>query len=981
MGRMGLALVVGPAKAGKIARLLEGYLAEIERDPVLIVPNRADVERIERDLLRRAGALLAGSIGTFDDVFEGLAHGAADTRPVASNAQRALVARRSLGRTALNGLGRSARFAGFADALLAVLSELESGLLDPDQLEGDLAHLYAAYRAELETLALWDRDLLRRRAVERLRSELDAWDGRPVFAYGFEDLTGAEWGLLEALSGRAEVTVSLPYEPGRAAFASLRRTQEDLAALAAGRIDELPARSGEYGHAALAHLERHLFADEPPAAPDLEGAIRFFEGAGARGALELVAEEIRELTAAGTLLEEIALFVPSIERWRAPLETVLGTLGIPFAIEGRVRLGQTALGQALLSLLRFEWQQGERGDLYRFLRSPYSGFARSNVDFLEGRLRGRGVNARESVEEETIRLRDGQPLPPLEALRGARGPVAAVRTIATAMLRAAHGLDAPPVGEASRSDLRACEAVTRVLDELDGWYGLGGELSAADVVAAIEHAEVRLGSAGERGRVAILDLARARTRRFDSVFLLGLEEGTLPRRGAASPFLDDEERGELDQRSAARLARPDAVERERYLFYTACTRATRRLTLVREAAGEEGSPREPSPFWEEVAALFDHADVRRWTRRRPLSQLTWELEAAPTERERLRALALLAAREPGDAEAIASANGWERRLRRALGAFARETRLRHPRVLAELGGKTPFNVTELERFADCSSAWFFERLISPRQIDRRVDAMLRGSVAHTTLHRFYAGLPRELGSDRVTEERLDDAIAFLGECLVGALQGVKMEMTELERRELEQSLRRDLEQLIRDEARAPLPLVPRRFEVGFGSERSAPELQRGLDLGDGITLSGKIDRIDVDPGSARGIVQDYKSGRTGHSAAEIEKELRLQIPLYMLVLRDLVGIEPLGGLYRPLAGERRPRGLLRAEAKDDALPGFVASDYLDEDAFWAQVEGARDLARGFAQRIRAGDVQHDPKGTDGCPAWCDLWRMCRIRRP
>jgi ATP-dependent helicase/DNAse subunit B len=301
-------------------------------------------------------------------------------------------------------------------------------------------------------------------------------------------------------------------------------------------------------------------------------------------------------------------------------------------------------------------------------------------------------------------------------------------------------------------------------------------------------------------------------------------------------------------------------------------------------------------------------------------------------------------------------------------------------VLAELSSRTTFNVTELERFADCSSAWFFERLIDPRQIDRRVDAMLRGSVAHTTLHRFYAGLPKAIGSDRVEATRLDDALVFLGECLEGALGGVTMEMTELERRELEQSLRRDLEQLVRDEAASELPLVPRRFEVGFGSERSAPELQRGLDLGDGIALSGKIDRIDVDPGSARGIVQDYKSGRTGHSAVEIEKELRLQIPLYMLVLRDLVGIEPLGGLYRPLAGERKPRGLLRLEAKDDGVPGFAKNDYLDEEAFWGQVGGARELARGFAQRIQAGDVVHDPKGGD-CPAWCDLWRMCRIRRP
>src|SRR5262249_61732349 len=60
----------------------------------------------------------------------------------------------------------------------------------------------------------------------------------------------------------------------------------------------------------------------------------------------------------------------------------------------------------------------------------------------------------------------------------------------------------------------------------------------------------------------------------------------------------------------------------------------------------------------------------------------------------------------------------------------------------------------------------------------------------------------------------------------------------------------DLEAFVRTEAGSDNPLVPRRFEVGFGTERAAPELQRGLDLG-GATLSGKIDRIDVDPFSAR----------------------------------------------------------------------------------------------------------------------------------
>ena len=89
----------------------------------------------------------------------------------------------------------------------------------------------------------------------------------------------------------------------------------------------------------------------------------------------------------------------------------------------------------------------------------------------------RGLS-REAVEEETIKLRDGQPLPPLETLRNAAGPVEAVRAVTAAMLRGAHGLEAPPVGESSRGDLRAYDAIARLLDELDGWRALGGELTA-----------------------------------------------------------------------------------------------------------------------------------------------------------------------------------------------------------------------------------------------------------------------------------------------------------------------------------------------------------------------------------------------------------------------------------------------------------------------------------------------------------------------
>ncbi len=146
-----------------------------------------------------------------------------------------------------------------------------------------------------------------------------------------------------------------------------------------------------------------------------------------------------------------------------------------------------------------------------------------------------------------------------------------------------------------------------------------------------------------------------------------------------------------------------------------------------------------------------------------------------------------------------------------------------------------------------------------------------------------------------------------------------------------------------------------------------------------LHLSGKIDRIDVDPFSARGIVQDYKSGRTAHSARQIDEELRLQVPLYMLVLRDLVGVEPLGGVYRALAGARVARGMLLADAADD-LPGYQQNDYLDGRRVLGD---GRERPRPGAQ-LRAADPRRGRASTTPraatCPSWCDLWPMCRIER-
>ena len=239
-----------------------------------------------------------------------------------------------------------------------------------------------------------------------------------------------------------------PTSRGAPVYSSLMRTVDDLASLAAGSVVELPPRGAEFLPASLAHVERQLFAGDPVVAP-LDGSIRWLEGAGSRGTLELVAEGALAEIRAGTPPHEIAVVCPSVEAVRLALGTAFASLGVPVSFESRAALATTPFGYALLSLLRFAWVGGDRRGLFASLRSPYSGLARKEVDWIEGRLRGRGIVRGDRAAEVATELREGRSLPPLDIALRDSSPVAVARELAATMLRSAHGTSEPPTGERS----------------------------------------------------------------------------------------------------------------------------------------------------------------------------------------------------------------------------------------------------------------------------------------------------------------------------------------------------------------------------------------------------------------------------------------------------------------------------------------------------------------------------------------------------
>jgi ATP-dependent helicase/DNAse subunit B len=955
-------------------------------DPVFVVPSVPDSEVLERELAGRQGVLLGGLVVTFDDLAGRILERTGGAPEPPPDVVRGLLLRRLAARAPQGALGRSARFAGFAAALGRFTDECSAVGITQSELQEaltaagggsdevrELAQLVAAWREALAAERALDRPARLAEAARRASRSLAAWGGEPLFVYGFEELTRAQSELVSAIAARADVVCSLPFEPARPAFDALSGPFERLAARA-DTIEELaPAASGP---ASLRLLERRLFSpsggEEGLTEPD--GGVRLLEVAGAQGEAEAIAAEVASLLRSGVSADEVLVVVPSVEAARGALERALAALEIPHAIDARIPLDRTPFGHALLGLCRFAWLGGGREDLFAWLRSPAAGIRRSLVDSWEGRIRGRGRRDGAAAYELLCELA-GKPVDAVEALRGAASPVEALRGVLDVAAPAAFGLDARVRdGGPTALALRAWRAVDRALESI---AMLAEPPTPAETVAVLQGVAVRVGDDRRAGRVRVVGLRRARTHRADVVLVAGLEEGRLPGRSVPDAFLSDVLRAQLAQHGVV-LERQDRGARDRYLFYTAVTRARRQLVLLRRAVGDDGDPREPSPFWDEVRRVLGEAAPAPL--RRGLGELTQPLDTAPSERERLRALAALAADESLLAQRIAAANGpaWSRRLARARSALARPTKLRDPELVAELAERTRFGVSELESFLDCSQAWFVQRVLDPHDIDGVVDPKTRGSVAHAALQRLYSRLPAALGKDVVDADDLERARPLVRSVVADSIAAIRLPPDSLDVLELGRSLERDLDAFLRVESKRGHRFLPRRLEVGFGSERSGPGLSAGLDLG-GFAVSGRIDRIDQDPFSARGLVQDYKYSRRSHSAAQIGKERRLQLPLYVLALRDLLGLEPVGGVYRALLSGAEPRGMLRAEAREDGVEGFSDRDYLSEDEFWGMVDHAADEAREAVRRIRKGDVQHDPR-QGSCPSWCDLHTICRVAR-
>ncbi|MGA2321480.1 MAG: PD-(D/E)XK nuclease family protein [Solirubrobacteraceae bacterium] len=989
---MPITLITGPANAGKARVVMDavrGHLAHGE-EPLLVVPTLADADLYRRELAGE-GAVMGVDVERFDGLISEAVRRAGVGMPVLAGLarERALagIAAREAPASAI-GTGRApgGRGAdgvpgaeddagiGFVRALAAFLAELQVRRVTPGRLSGALARwadadgagafagqvgrLFEAYHRTLSELGLLDEEQRAVRALDALRRSPALWGATPVLFYGFDDFTRLQLDAIETLGVvvGAKVTVSLTYEPGRVAFAGRAGTFQALAPLAAEHR-QLPANAEYYApgaRAALSHLERSLF--EPEAARvEAGGAVRLLEGGGERAELELVAREIAALLDQGMTPGEIAVVLRAPAVAADLLEEVLSAARIPYALQRRRRFADTATGRALIGLLRCvpaPTGGGEAGDLLAWLRAPGLLEHPELADRLEASVRRRGILSAEQAR--ALWEQKHWPLDTIDHLRDA-----AERGAAALIDRAGRELEwlltAPRRGQASvfeREELdeaRALAAGRRALAELAELARAAPALAPGDasgLAKVLAEVEFLSGEPPGPGSVAVLDPLALRARRVRALFLCRLQEGAFPAPARPAPFLAEEERRRLAELSGLRLIeQEDALAAERYLLYAAVSRPEELLVLSWHTSSDDGMAATASLFVEDVSDLFD-GSLSEERVRRELGAVGWTGCAG----------ALPAPPRTGPA-ATGSPPAPER-----LGPLHDEE------LLADLRAHT-WSASSLEVWMSCPVRWLVERMLRAEGLDPDPEPLARGGLAHAALKDTFEGLRRETGAATLIPRKLALARELLGNALRENAPDFPLSAAPERRPGLRRRLEADLERYLEHAAAAAAqgcdgvrPLEPTHLELGFGfaaqEELAAGADLPAFDLGGGVMLRGRIDRVDVGEGG-EAVVYDYK-GRSASPAAKWIGESDLQVALYMRAIEDLLGLRAVGGFYQPLAGrDLRARGVLDGDS--GVQIDCVGADLREREEVRALLDQACAAAREAAAQAGRGEIRARPQ--------------------
>ena len=998
---------------------LDAFIAQFRKtaahDPfgtILIVPT----SYLAREIIRRLGEegvpVVSNTVTTLSGFARKVFSDYATSETLISGAESRFIFARLLA----TGRYPLLAGAGVVDELAILFEVIFMRKVDYPAALGDLvtakcveiARLFDAYRQFLDEHDLVDENTLLARVVRMLS---DTGWFRSIYIYGLFDPMPLERDLLLALRRSAEeFHYSIPYARDSEVFA------DDGEWLLPDTVI-----SGDAPDTCRLHLAA-LFSRSGPV--DCEGCVRLAERRDRLDEVRAIAQEIRDLVAAGAQPGEIAVAFPDFALMLPYVAEVFPDFGVPYTASDGRPLSASPLARALLGIIAVPARGYRRADIVALATSPYLPITCGcELDILsrEARITSgtiawdeRFAMLARAVEDE--RERPDTPEPTRSRLATKAASIESVRETVRRLLTDLSALEgmrtiadhvaayrlllerwqAPAMPGEGDSDLLEEEA--RVLEEFIGLLAVFERLARLlpdEKIPLVEFSSLltqfaagtRIARRRNSGGVQVIGVREVAHLAVPYLFIGSLIEGTMPRLTTRLPLTTDAETRRLGTRSGE-----DILREERY-YFTAALLSARSGIYLSYPAADGATPLVRSGFVDAILKAF--------------TPEAWGSGDLPDSR-------LMAARQAGALLARGSCPGrmppplpiCEAILRLNIENYRRKGVYDSPydgmvgddpaiatALAGRFGDGAVFSPTALETYADCPFRFYLERVLGFAPLpesDLDLTAQERGNLIHRVIYRFYSGwkcdgngpvtracypaaLQQLLAAGREETDRFAsetpawaaDKEHLLGSPAVG--RGL-----------LERFLQHEVDT-------ATSRFVPHAFEVSFGlpvvpgevDAVSTPDTIM-IPLGEEtICLRGRVDRVDVLP-EGRFMITDYKTGSSHPRLKDIEAGRALQLPLYLLAVETLTGMEGVAGTYYTLRrGEIRNQPIFWYAGLQDCFACFPGSSRSSVGDIRELVDVTLSWVQRYLSGMRAG--RFPPRSDAGpCPAYCGFKTICRF---
>lgn len=805
----------------------------------------------------------------------------------------------------------------------------------------DLSRLYQAYQAALAQDYL-DEEEAYRLLKEKL-PQSKAFSKKDIFVDGFSRFSQQGLDILEALLLLGNRLHLALFYDDRQAEGSLFAEQKKI-------LDRLRAFCGQhkikmklsrldhiYRPEALAHLQTSLYAF--PFSPYQKEAaqIRLVECKDRTQEVERLVKEISFLLEKKDLQpSDLAVVCDDLDGYQGLFRRAFEAAGIPAHIDKAMPLIHHPFIRFVLLSLRAVETSYSRDHMRAHLSSVFVDLAREDKEALENHILARGIQghsfvscldqakvkteAKKEGEEEKVDLDACYHLwlGPLLAL--AKGlSKESVREKARALYHYIDQVGCVENLQAQREKhlenkafleaARSSQVYRVFMEVLEQMVSLLGEekMETADFSQTLEaglFSEKLAQIPSGLDQVLVGSLARTKSQDIKVLFVLGLNEGVLPREMAEFPLLAPQQVDQLLEAGIdLGLDIKNRYRQEKIDFLQALSKAGQSVYLSYALIDEAGAGLRPSPYLRRIQKIFPGLTLES-----DLGEGLVENRESPDEEKShiLTPLPAWPSQVGADLRRLVRDYQEKRELSAkeidflatvyrgdpaSLEKFFQAAFLRPPSFFLSqaasqaLYGPAPaLSVSRLQKMAACPFAHFIAYGLRPKKRPlAQVDAADLGSFFHEVLFHF----GRLVQKEGLVWADLDAGVRgdLLDRALTKSLAGIKE--THLVQDPLLSRYRQMMDQSIvkLKEGLENGALSPSFFEISFGKKGILPPLLVEVQ-GSMWEIEGTIDRADVYYDQARALIRliDYKSGQKSFDFLQFYHGINLQLPLYAEVL-------------------------------------------------------------------------------------------------